>query len=107
MVLPEELLKHVCSLDELLNNVVATKEAAIDAEGFRLLSAIGREQVEQTHGSLVQFESTTYAEKLVTYMGGGRGLVSGEGRGARRLNWDKLGDRAASAFRSHPKTNFL
>lgn len=106
MKLPDQLLKDVRSLDKLMDNVVATKEAAIDAEGFRLLSAIGREQVEQTHGSLVQFEASTYAEKLVAYMGGRRGVSAGK-EGIGRLNWVQLGDRAARAFNRPPVTNFL
>jgi hypothetical protein len=107
IVLAEDLLKHVCKLDHLMGSVVATKEAAIDAEGFRLLSAIGREQVEQTHGALIQFEASTYAEKLITFMGGRRGLSSGGERGGDRLHWDKVGDRAAVAFSRPPTTNFL
>ena len=80
---------------------MASKEAAIDSEGFRLLSAIGREQVEATQGSLIQFDMTTYAEKLVTLMGGRRDTSEGE------LDWVGHGDRSASVFRKPPVTNFL
>lgn len=88
------------SLNILYKDVVASKEAAIDSEGFRLLSAIGREQVEATQGSFIQFDTTSYAEKLVTYMGGRRGTT-------KDLNWARLGDRAATVFRKPPLTNFL
>ena len=94
------------SLDTLRNKVVAPKEAAIDSEGFRLLSAIGREQVEATHGSLIQFDTSTYAEKLITYMGGRRGAAGGK-EGIGPLNWVQLGDRAAQAFNKPPSNNFL
>ncbi len=33
-------------MNKHFSNVVAPKEAALDAEGFRLLSSIGREQVQ-------------------------------------------------------------
>lgn len=103
ITLPDQLLKHVKNLDKLLTDVVAPKEAAVDSEGFRLISAIGREQVEATHGSLVQFDTTTYAEKLVTYMGGRRGT----GDDTRSLNWTRLGSRVAKTFRRPPATNFM
>ena len=102
--LPLELIKHVDSLNNLYSKVVASKEAAIDSEGFRLLSAIGREQVEATQGSLIQFDTTTYAEKLVTYMGGRHGTTGGE---VGHINWATLGDKAATVFRKPPVTNFL
>ena len=85
-----------------MKNVVAPREAAIDAEGFRLLSSIGREQVEATHGDLIQFDASNYAEQLVTFMGGRRGAG-----GVGDLNWTKLGDRAVKMFRTAPTTNFL
>lgn len=97
-----ELVQRVNQLDSLLRNVESTREAAIDSEGFRLLTAIGREQVEATHGNLIQFDTNSYAEKLVTFMGGRRGVA-----GARGLDWAKLGDRAAVAFRTPPASDFL
>ena len=100
MSLSKGLMQHVSSLNKLLTDVVGSKEAAIDSEGFRLLSAIGREHVEATHGNLIQFDTATYTEKLVTYMGGRRG--AGE-----HLNWARLGDRAAKAFHKPPSVNFL
>lgn len=103
IALPEALTSHVDKLDSLYKDVVASKEAAIDSEGFCLLSAIGREQVEATHGSLIQFQTVTYAEKLVTYMGGRRGGAEQ----LRSLNWSKLGERAAVIFNRPPQVNFL
>lgn len=100
MTLPDQLIKHVDALDILMKDVVAPREAAIDSEGFRLLSAIGREQVEATHGQLIQFDAANYAEQLVTFMGGRRGA---EGH----LDWTKLGDRAAKMFHMAPTINFL
>ena len=46
ITIPDELIKRVNSLDTIYQNIVASKEAAIDSEGIRLLSSIGREQVE-------------------------------------------------------------
>jgi hypothetical protein len=45
ITIPDELIKRVNSLDTIYQNIVASKEAAIDSEGIRLLSSIGREQV--------------------------------------------------------------
>ena len=101
------LLVHTCAhtenLDDIYEKVVASKEAAIDSEGIRLLSSIGREQVETTHGELIQFDTVSYAEKLVTFMGGRRGDLSSHPC----LNWEKLGERAAKAFRRAPVVSFL
>ena len=99
ITLPEKLMKQVKCLDKLMTNVVASKEAAIDAEGFRLLSTIGREQVEATHGNLIQFDSSTYAEKLITFMGGRRGT--------KELQWEDLGEKVANVFNKPPPPNFL
>ena len=56
--------------------------------------------METTHGELIQFDTASYAEKLVTFMGGRRG-------DAAHLDWEKLGDRAARAFRKPPAVSFL
>lgn len=102
ITIPDELIKRVASLDTIFENVVASKEAAIDSEGIRLLSSIGREQVETTHGELIQFDTVSYAEKLVTFMGGRRGDSD-----CARLNWEKLGERAMKVFRKPPTVSFL
>ena len=95
-------IKRIHSLDNIYADIVASKEAAIDSKAIRLLSSIGREQVETTHGELIQFDTTSYAEKLVTFMGGRRG----RGENA-RLDWGKLGERAMKAFRKPPTVSFL
>ena len=103
ITIPDELIKRVKSLDTIYAKVVASKEAAIDSEGIRLLSSIGREQVETTHGELIQFDTASYAEKLVTFMGGRRGADAD----SVHLDWVKLGERAMKAFRKPPTVNFL
>lgn len=45
ITIPDELIKRVDSLDTIYQNIIASREAAIDSEGIRLLSSIGREQV--------------------------------------------------------------
>ena len=100
ITLPDELIKQVNCLDNLKKNVVASREAAIDSEGFRVLSAIGREQVESVQGELVRFDPVVYAEKLVTYMGGRRGDSD-------NLDWSKLGRRSMRVFRKVPTPTFL
>ena len=102
ITIPDELIKRVKSLDSIYAKVVASKEAAIDSEGIRLLSSIGREQVETTHGELIQFDTASYAEKLVTFMGGRRGDADNP-----HLDWVKLGERAMKAFRKPPTVSFL
>ena len=104
ITIPDELIRRVESLDTIYENVVASKEAAIDSEGIRLLSSIGREQVETTHGELIQFDTVSYAEKLVTFMGGRRGDF---GASHPRLDWEKLGERAMRAFKRAPAVTFL
>ena len=65
ITLPDELLKRLGGLNTINTNVVSSREASIDSEGIKLLSAIGREQAESSHGDLIRFDSVEYAEKLV------------------------------------------
>ena len=58
-------------MNEVFLDMVAPREAAIDSEGFQLLSAIGREQVESKTGDLV-FDPHLFTEKLVGGEGGMR-----------------------------------
>jgi len=105
ITLPDELIKQVNCLDSLNQNVVASREAAIDSEGFRVLSAIGREQVESVQGELVRFDPVVYAEKLVTYMGGRRGDTDNPREA--QLDWSKLGRRSMRVFKKVPIPTFL
>lgn len=52
-------------MNNVFKDVVSTREAAIDAEGFHLMSCIGKEQVESCVGDLV-FDPVVFAEKLVS-----------------------------------------
>lgn len=125
ITLPDELLRRVDGLNDLFRNVVAPREACIDSEGIRVLSAIGREQVESTQGEVVQFDSTVFAEKLVslpppsessssppclflhqvTFMGGRRG--AGDEVDFHMLNWELLGEKASTVFRRVCTPSFL
>lgn len=71
-------------MNEVFKDMVASREVAIDSEGFKLLSAIGREQVESKTGDLV-FDPQLFTEKLVCVWVGGRfGLeIQGKERGVR------------------------
>lgn len=53
-------------MNNVYMDVVTPREAAIDAEGFQLLSSIGKEQVESSVGELV-FDPVVFAEKLVSH----------------------------------------
>ena len=64
ITLPDELVRRVKKINTVFEGVVSTREAALDAEGFQLLSTIGREQAESTTGELV-FDPVIFAEKLV------------------------------------------
>ena len=63
---PQDLLPRVKDMNSVFEGVVSTREAAIDAEGFKLLSSIGKEQAEASAGELV-FDPLIFAEKLVSY----------------------------------------
>ena len=105
ITLPDELIRQVSDLDNIFKDVVASREAVIDSEGFRILSAIGREQVDSVQGELIQFDTIVYAEKLVTYMGGRRADVDNPREA--QLDWRKLGRRAMRACRRAPTPSFL
>jgi len=105
ITLPDELIKKVSELDNIFKDVVASREAVIDSEGFRILSAIGREQVDSVQGELIQFDTIVFAEKLVTYMGGRRADIDNPSDA--RLDWSKLGRRAMRAYRRAPTPTFL
>lgn len=65
ITLPDELVRRVKKMNDVFKDVVSTREAAIDAEGFHLMSCIGKEQVESSVGELV-FDPIVFAEKLVS-----------------------------------------
>lgn len=62
--MPDEFVKHVKEMNTVYRDIVAPREAALDAEGFKLLSTIGREQAEASAGELV-FDPLVFCEKLV------------------------------------------
>ena len=64
ITLPDELIRRVKKINSVFEGVVSTREAALDAEGFQLLSTIGREQAESSSGELV-FDPVIFTEKLV------------------------------------------
>lgn len=66
ITLAGDLLRRLRKIDNVYKDVVSTREAAIDAEGFQLLSSIGKKQVESSVGELV-FDPVVFAEKLVSH----------------------------------------
>ena len=63
--MPDDLVRHIHRINSVFERVVSTREAAIDAEGFLLLSSIGKEQAESSAGELV-FDPVIFSEKLVS-----------------------------------------
>ena len=59
-------MERVQGMNKVFSQVIASREAAIDAEGFQLLSAIGKEQVEGSAGRLI-FDPILFTDKLVLY----------------------------------------
>ena len=64
LTMPDDLVRHIHQINNVFERVVSTREAAIDAEGFLLLSTIGRENAESTAGDLI-FDPVIFSEKLV------------------------------------------
>ena len=98
----QDLTTNVQKLDSIQKEVVATKEASIEAEGFKLLSNIGQKQVEHFTGEAINFDVAVFAEKLITFMGGRR-----EGATGQDLDWSKLGQRALTVFKRAPTFSFM
>ena len=66
ITIASELVRRVRDADKLFEEVVASREAAIDAEHFKMLSEIARERAQSARGELVTFDPIEYTEKLVS-----------------------------------------
>ena len=65
-------------INKPFGDIVASREAAIDSEGFHMLSAIGRELATSRAGEAV-FDPLLFTEKLVSVCVGGGVWVGGCG----------------------------
>lgn len=109
------LHRALSKCDELFPKVRRTREAALDSQFLVLVSDLGREQVQHLQTGIVTFEPHTFAEKLITFLGGRHvgGETDGEEEGETQhkrldsLNWEKMGKIAINSLRRTPTVEFM
>lgn len=98
---------------ELFPKVRRTREAALDSQFLVLVSNLGREQAQHLQTGIVTFEPRTFAEKLITFMGGrhvGEEADEESENQLRRLeagDWAKLENAVANSWRRTPTIEFM
>lgn len=105
--------------DNLFKGVRLTREAVLDSHFLVLASNLGSQQAQQLQTHLVTFDSDTFVQKLITFMGGrniadvsrdddeDEDMPSRSRRPPPRLDWKKLGQKASVAFRRTPNVDFM
>lgn len=97
----------------LFKKVRRTREAALDAQFLVLVSNLGFEQAQHLQTGIVTFEPRTFAEKLITFMGGrcveDETDEEGNPQDVRleSLDWKKIGKIAANSFRRTAAVEFM
>ncbi|XP_028391217.1 non-structural maintenance of chromosomes element 4 homolog A-like [Dendronephthya gigantea] len=98
--------------NELFKKVRRTREAALDAQLLVLVSNLGYERAQHLQTGIVTFEPRTFAEKLITFMGGRRVDESDEEGNAEdvrleSLHWNTIGQIAEKSFRRTAAIEFM
>ncbi|NXO38645.1 NSE4A protein, partial [Locustella ochotensis] len=97
----------------LFDGVSRAREAALDAQFLVLASNIGKEKANELHSEMSAFDSTAYAEDLLTFMGINRteetdgDSEDDSGGFLPRDAWKKVGEEALKYFRRAPVFHFM
>ncbi|XP_069139150.1 non-structural maintenance of chromosomes element 4 homolog A-like [Argopecten irradians] len=103
MINPESKKLHE-ALDEantLNKEVRMPREGALDSQTVLLISNLSRQRAEALHTDFVKFEPVEFAEKLITFVGGG------EDRQMTPQNWVMLGSAVQKFFKKSPAFHFM
>ena len=99
--------------NELFKKVRRTREAALDAQFLVLVSNLGSEQAQHLQTGIITFEPRTFAEKLITFMGGRCVTDETDEEGNQQdvrlesLDWKKVGKIAAHSLRRTAAIEFM
>ncbi|XP_057289690.1 non-structural maintenance of chromosomes element 4 homolog A-like [Hydractinia symbiolongicarpus] len=103
-----KLMQYFEKGEALFQKVRHPREAVQDSTFLLTLTKKSREQAQHLKTDVVSFDNCTFAEKLISYVNG-RHVTSDDKEDVDLSNdaWKKLGDRAASCFKTTPKFDFL
>ncbi|NXA10773.1 NSE4A protein, partial [Sapayoa aenigma] len=97
--------------NKLFDEVSRPREAALDAQFLVLASNLGKEKASELHSEMTAFDTATFAEDLLTFMGINRteiedsdsepgGFLPGDA-------WQKVGEEALKCFRRAPTFHYM
>ncbi|XP_065888332.1 non-structural maintenance of chromosomes element 4 homolog A-like [Dysidea avara] len=87
--------------NDVVAQVIGTREAALDAQVISLVSDLGDEQLRNIKTDIITFDPRVFNQKILTMLGGR------ESEDLERLDWSRLGSKVCKTFRSAPTVDFL
>ncbi|XP_058666564.1 non-structural maintenance of chromosomes element 4 homolog A isoform X1 [Ammospiza nelsoni] len=100
--------------NRLFDGVCRAREAALDAQFLVIASNIGKEKANELHSEMSAFDSTAFAEDLLTFMGINRTEVEEAddsedvpGDFLPSHAWQKMGEEAPKYFRRAPTFHYM
>lgn len=87
--------------NEVIADVMGTREAALDAQTISLVSDLGNEQLRNIKTDVVSFDPRVFNQKILTVLGGRKS------NDLESLDWSALGKKVSKVFRSAPTVDFL
>ncbi|XP_068545152.1 non-structural maintenance of chromosomes element 4 homolog A [Anas acuta] len=101
--------------NKLFSGVLCAREAALDAQFLVIASNLGKEKANELRSEMTTFESLTFAEDLLTFMGINRIEVDGNDSDTENVSagylpsnaWHKLGEEAEKYFRRAPSFHYM
>ncbi|NXR45985.1 NSE4A protein, partial [Hippolais icterina] len=96
----------------LFDGVCRAREAALDAQFLVLASNIGKEKANELHSDMSAFDSTAFAEDLLTFMGINRteetdDSEDGPGGFLPTDAWKRMGEEALKYFKRAPDVHYM
>ncbi|XP_048801086.1 non-structural maintenance of chromosomes element 4 homolog A [Lagopus muta] len=101
--------------NQLFTGVSRAREAALDAQFLVLASNLGKEKANELRSEITTFDSLTFAEDLLTFMGINRTETEGNDSDSENTSggylpssaWYKLGEEAEKYFRRAPSFHYM
>ncbi|NXN77978.1 NSE4A protein, partial [Bombycilla garrulus] len=100
--------------NRLFGGVCHAREAALDAQFLVIASNIGKEKASELHSEMSAFDSTAFAEDLLTFMGINRTEVEESDDSEDAPDhflpndaWKKMGEEAPKYFRRAPTFHYM
>ncbi|NXD03982.1 NSE4A protein, partial [Certhia familiaris] len=98
--------------NRLFDGVCRAREAALDAQFLVIASNIGKEKANELHSEMSAFDSTAFAEDLLTFMGVNRTEETDDSEDALggflpSGAWQTMGEEALKYFRRAPTFHYM